>query len=111
MSKACQLPHRSARGTHWRNLTLAIRKIGTRSPGPFPQGSGQVKFLIVGIDYFTKWIEAEPLANVTAQRSQKFLYRNIVTRFGVLYSITTNNGTQFTDVGFKKLAADLNIKQ
>ena len=51
--------------------------------GPFPQGSGQVKFLIVGVDYFTKWIEAEPLANATAQRSRKFLYRNIVTRFGV----------------------------
>ncbi|RTK47865.1 hypothetical protein DRJ72_14630, partial [Enterococcus faecalis] len=68
--------------------------------GPFPQGSGQVKFLIVGVDYFTKWIEAEPLANATAQRSQKFLYRNIVTRFGVPYSITTDNGTQFTDAGF-----------
>ncbi|XP_072087232.1 uncharacterized protein [Arachis hypogaea] len=47
--------------------------------GLFPQGSGQVKFFIVGIDYFTKWIEAEPLAAATAQRSQKFLYRNIVT--------------------------------
>ena len=43
----------------------------------FPQGLGQVKFLIVGV--FIKWIEAEPLANATAQRSQKFLYRNIIT--------------------------------
>ncbi|KAL1363422.1 hypothetical protein AAHE18_03G148300 [Arachis hypogaea] len=56
-------------------------------------------------------IEAEPLANATTQRSRKFLYRNIVTRFGVPYSITIDNGTQFTDAGFRKLAADLNIKQ
>ena len=64
----------------------------------------------MGIDYFTKWIEAEPLANATAQRSRKFLHRNIVTRFRVPYSITTDNGTQLTDVGFRQLVADLNIK-
>ncbi|XP_020982427.1 uncharacterized protein LOC110273581 [Arachis duranensis] len=63
-----------------------------------------------GIDYFTKWIEAEPLAAATTQRSRMFLYRNIVTRFGVLHSITTDNGTQFTDIGFRNLVADLKIK-
>ncbi|XP_016164165.1 uncharacterized protein LOC107606640 [Arachis ipaensis] len=31
--------------------------------GPFPVGPGQVKYLIVAIDYYTKWIEAEPLAS------------------------------------------------
>jgi len=30
--------------------------------GPFAPGKGQTKFLLVGVDYFTKWIEAEPLA-------------------------------------------------
>ena len=87
-----------------------VAKWGLHLLGPFPQGSGQVKFLIVGVDYFTKWIEAEPLANANAQRSQKFLYRNIITRFGVPYFITTDNGTQFTDAGFRKLVAELNIK-
>ena len=38
------------------------------------------------------------------------MYRNIVTRFGVPYSITTDNSTQFTDTGFRKLVADLKIK-
>ena len=33
--------------------------------GPFPLGTRQMKFLVVGIDYFTKWVEAEPLANIT----------------------------------------------
>ncbi|XP_057747666.1 uncharacterized protein LOC130966861 [Arachis stenosperma] len=57
-----------------------------------------------------KWIEAEPLAVATAQRHRKFLYRNIVTRFGVPFSITTDNSTQFTDTGFRNLVADLKIK-
>jgi len=34
---------------------------------PFPLAKGQVKFLIVSIDYFTKWIKFEPLAMITTQ--------------------------------------------
>ena len=33
--------------------------------GPFPTGIRQLKFLIMGIDYFTKWVEAEALATIT----------------------------------------------
>ena len=33
--------------------------------GPFLVGTKQMKFLVVGIDYFTKWVEAEPLASIT----------------------------------------------
>lgn len=36
--------------------------------GPFPLAPGQLKFLIVAIDYFTKWIEAEPLATITSAK-------------------------------------------
>jgi len=32
---------------------------------PFPVRKRQIKFLVVGIDYFTKWVEAEPLAKIT----------------------------------------------
>ena len=33
--------------------------------GPFLMVLRQLKFLVVGIDYFTKWVEAEPLATIT----------------------------------------------
>ena len=36
--------------------------------GPLPQGKGQVKFLLVAIDYFTKCVEAEALATITKAR-------------------------------------------
>ncbi|GJX37283.1 reverse transcriptase domain-containing protein [Tanacetum coccineum] len=38
--------------------------------GPFPEGPGKVKFLIVAIDYFTKWIEAKPVAIVTGYQAR-----------------------------------------
>nr|KYP44032.1 Retrovirus-related Pol polyprotein from transposon 17.6 [Cajanus cajan] len=49
---------------------------------PFPVAKGQCKFLIVAVDLFTKWIEAEPLACISAHQVQKFLWKNIITRFG-----------------------------
>ena len=38
---------------------------GLNIMGPFPKAMRQLKFLVVGIDYFTKWVEAEALANIT----------------------------------------------
>ncbi|XP_072081081.1 uncharacterized protein [Arachis hypogaea] len=65
--------------------------------GPFPPGPGQVKYLIVAIDYFTKWVEAEPLASISAANCQKFMWKQVVTRFGIPEAVISDNGTQFTD--------------
>jgi len=51
--------------------------------GPFPLAIRQMKYLIVTIEYFTKWIEAEPVAQITAHKVQHFVWKNIVCRFGV----------------------------
>jgi hypothetical protein len=39
---------------------------------PFPASQGQAKFLLVAIDYFTKWIEAEPVATISAEKVKQF---------------------------------------
>ena len=38
---------------------------GLNIMGPFPTAIKQLKFLVVGIDYFTKWVEGEALATIT----------------------------------------------
>ncbi|KAL0454705.1 UNVERIFIED_CONTAM: hypothetical protein Slati_0809700 [Sesamum latifolium] len=45
--------------------------------GPFPLAAGQRKFLLVAIDYFTKWVEAEPLTRITEGEVMKFIWKNI----------------------------------
>ena len=42
--------------------------------GPLPIGKGQWKFIIVAVDYFTKWAEAEPLATITEQKIRNFVW-------------------------------------
>ena len=62
---------------------------------PLPQGKGQVKFLLVAIDYFTKWVEAEALAMITEARLQSFVWKSIICRFGIPLMIISDNGRQF----------------
>ncbi|RDX93904.1 Gypsy retrotransposon integrase-like protein 1, partial [Mucuna pruriens] len=49
-----------------------FHKWGVDILGPFPPTLGQVKYLIVVVDYFTKWIEAEPVAMISAERIKRF---------------------------------------
>ncbi|KAL0448218.1 UNVERIFIED_CONTAM: hypothetical protein Slati_1949700 [Sesamum latifolium] len=50
----------------------AIRLWGMDIVGPFPLAAGQRKFLLVAIDYFTKWVEAEPLARITEGEAEEY---------------------------------------
>ncbi|GJS72197.1 reverse transcriptase domain-containing protein [Tanacetum coccineum] len=79
--------------------------------GPFPEGPGKVKFLIVAIDYFTKWIEAKAVATITGNQVKKFVWDNIVCRFGLPGEIISDNGKQFRDNPFKDWCEKLCIRQ
>ena len=59
--------------------------------GPFPKVAGNKRYLLVGMDYFTKWVEAEPLANIRNVDAKKFVWKNIVTRFEVLCTLVSEN--------------------
>ena len=50
---------------------------------PFPRATGNRRFVLVAVDYFTKWAEAEALANIRDMDVKKFVWKNIVTRFRV----------------------------
>ncbi|GKD82665.1 reverse transcriptase domain-containing protein [Tanacetum coccineum] len=84
-------------------------KLGIDIAGPFPKGPGKVKFLIIAIDYLTKWIEARPLATITGNQIKKFVWDNIVCRFGLPREIISDNGKQFRDNPFKDWCKKLSV--
>ena len=59
---------------------------------PLPIGKGQVKFLLVAIDYFIKWVEAEALAIIIEAKIRSFMWKNIICRFGIPMTIISDNG-------------------
>lgn len=63
--------------------------------GPFPQATYQRRWIIVAVEYFTKWVEAEALSNIKASTATNFIWRNIICRFGIPHAIISDNGTQF----------------
>ncbi|GAU27977.1 hypothetical protein TSUD_373720 [Trifolium subterraneum] len=79
--------------------------------GPFPTAARQVKYLIVAVDYFTKWIEAEPLAKIGASHILRFFKRNVLARFGIPQVVVTGNGTQFTNKKFQEFLATIGTTQ
>ncbi|GAU45099.1 hypothetical protein TSUD_183060 [Trifolium subterraneum] len=78
---------------------------------PFPTSARQVKYLIVAVDYFTKWIEAEPIAKIGATDILRFFKRNVLARFGVPQVVLTDNGTQFTNRKFQEFLANIGTTQ
>ncbi|GJV12566.1 reverse transcriptase domain-containing protein [Tanacetum coccineum] len=86
-------------------------KWGIDIAGPFPEGTGKVTFLIVAMDYFTKWIEAKPVATITGNQIKKFTWDNIVYRFELPREIISDNGKQFRDDPFKDWCEKLCINQ
>ena len=59
--------------------------------GPFLPTSGQKKFIVIAIDYFTKWVEAESLTQITKNKVKNFIQKFIIYRFDLLYTIIIDN--------------------
>uniref|UniRef100_A0A2N9FP12 Uncharacterized protein n=1 Tax=Fagus sylvatica TaxID=28930 RepID=A0A2N9FP12_FAGSY len=78
--------------------------------GPFPVGTKQAKFLVVAIDYFTKWVEAEPLATILEKNVKGFVWKVVICRFGIPRVLIFDNGKQFDNGPFRELCSQLNIK-
>jgi hypothetical protein len=90
--------------------TWPLQRWGLDLLGPLPPAQGNLKYVVVAVEYFSKWIEAKPLATITSATVQKFFWQNIVCRFGVPKAITVDNGTQFDAESFKDFCDQIGTK-
>nr|KYP72862.1 Transposon Ty3-G Gag-Pol polyprotein [Cajanus cajan] len=75
-----------------------------------PPSSKNHKYILVAIDYFTKWVEAIPLKDVEQKDIIDFIEDHIITRFGIPQTITTDQGTVFTGRKVAQYAESRGIK-
>ncbi|GAU46722.1 hypothetical protein TSUD_100140 [Trifolium subterraneum] len=75
-----------------------------------PKASNGHRFILVAIDYFTKWVEAASYANVTKQVVVRFIKNHIICRYGVPNKIITDNGTNLNNKMMKDLCDEFKIE-
>ena len=77
--------------------------------GPFPYSFRNLYILLV-VDYVSKWVEAIACLKNDANIVVGFLQRNILSRFGALGTIITDGGSHFANKVFEKLMSRYRIK-
>jgi hypothetical protein len=78
--------------------------------GPLPTAQGNFKFAVVAVEYFTKWIEARPIATITSANIRKFFWQQIICRFGMPKELTVDNGKQFDCKDFREYYRSIGTK-
>jgi hypothetical protein len=96
---------------HSITLPWPFAKWGVDIVGPMPRDKGNRKLVVVAVDYFTKWAEAEALAAITTENVINFLWKSIVCRFGIPYAMVADNGKQFDCDRFWEWCAELGIRK
>ncbi|KAL4387321.1 hypothetical protein GQ457_09G021380 [Hibiscus cannabinus] len=62
--------------------------------GPFPSSHGDL-YILLAVDYVSKWVEAIATPKNDAKTVMKFLHKNIFTRFGVPRALISDEGSHF----------------
>jgi transposase InsO family protein len=111
--KGCQYyarqMHLVARELQTSLITWTFTMWGLGMFGPFKQALGGFMYLLIAVDKFTKWIEANAFISVRAEEAVGFFLDNIY-RFRVSNMIITDNGPQFTGKKFLEFCDDFNIR-
>ena len=75
-----------------------------------PKASNGNRFILVAIDYFTKWVEVASYANVTRKVVTKFIRKELICRYGIPERIITDNATNLNNHMMLELCEEFKIK-
>ena len=73
-----------------------FEKLALDFVGPISSMSRKRKYILVFMNYVTKWVETKALFRATEKSVVEFIYEEIFTWFGVPRKIVIDQGTQFT---------------
>ncbi|KAL2226842.1 UNVERIFIED_CONTAM: Pol polyprotein [Sesamum indicum] len=90
---------------------LPLRPVGNHILGLFPPARGKKKFIVVAVEYFSKWVEAEAVAKIFEKVIIDFIWKNIICRFGIPRVLISDNGTQFQGKQLTAWLKELKVQQ
>ena len=90
-------------------MTFEIWAIDFIGPFPIPGKRTGARYIITVVEYVTKWAEAEPVNPCSSEIAAKFIYENIITRFGCPLTLISDQGTHFINRTIKTLTDQFQI--
>ena len=77
--------------------------------GPFPK-SHDAEYILVAVDYVSKWVEAIPCWAADAKHAKKIFQEKIFPRFGTPRMVISDGGSHFIDKGFRSFLKEQGIQ-
>jgi len=91
------------------NLQVEIFDVwGVDFMGPFPM-SEQCEYILVAVDYVSKWVEALPCIAADSRSSKRMFHETIFLRFGGPRVVISDGGSHFIDKTFRKCLSELRV--
>lgn len=108
---ACQRRGRSKKNNllHPIPVHSPFYQIGIDFVGPLPRTQRGKKYIIVAMDYLTKWPEAKAVSEATADATAQFIYEQIICQHGCPQIILSDRGTHFNNNVVKRLMEKFKI--
>ena len=75
-----------------------------------PHSAGGHAYIILAVDYFTKWAEAMPTFEADGKTTTIFVFNHIIARFGVPQAIITDHGHHFRNIMMTELTSQLGLR-
>src|SRR3989337_259182 len=88
-----------------------FERIGIDIVGPLNPTKEGHRYIVVSIDYLTKWPEARALKEANTTNVSKFIYEDIICRHGCPRILQSDQGTHFVNEVIKELLRKFNIRQ
>ena len=91
------------------SLTFETWAIDFIGPFPIPTKRTGPRYIITVVEYVTKWVEEEPIDTCSSEIAAKFIYKNIITRFGCPITLISDQGSHFINKTIKALTYQFKI--
>ena len=90
-------------------MTFEIWAIDFIGPFPIQAKRASARYIIIAVEYVTKWEEAEPVNTCSSEIAAKFIYENIITKFGCPIALISDQGSHFINKTIKALTDQFQI--
>ena len=78
-------------------VPIPFYHVGIDVVGPLPVTLTGNRYVILAVDFFSKWVEAKAVPTADAQSITQFLYDNVICYHGVPRELTSDRGTEFVN--------------